>query len=215
MDRRREAGQAVVEFALIGTILLMLTVGVVDAGRAFYQNNAIAAAARYGARWASVVGGTCDHPPTSPTTDWCTQEGNSSVSGQNFWLQPGNVPAQSVGTSCPSDGNQTGFPYYKVSDYLASTTSSGVPTTIVGAIAQRYDTTSSSSNVIVGLLTPGFELSNLKVCIQLGWDSSSSSWLHDTGDTVTVYVYYSFHPAGPLYSSATINLAASSQYVIE
>jgi hypothetical protein len=215
MDRRREAGQAVVEFALIGTILLMLTVGVVDAGRAFYQNNAIAAAARYGARWGSVVGGTCNNPPSSPTTDWCTQEGNTSVSGTTFWLQNGNQPAQSGGTSCPTNGNQTGFPYYRVSDYVASTSTSGTPTTIVGAIAQRYDTTSSSSNVIVGLLTPGFELSSLKVCIQLGWDSSTSSWLHDTGDTVTVYVYYAFHPAGPLFSNATINLAASSQYVIE
>ncbi len=51
MSRRlREAGQSAVEFALVLPILLLLLIGVFDFGRAFYYYNAVANAAREGAR---------------------------------------------------------------------------------------------------------------------------------------------------------------------
>lgn len=56
--RRRTAdrgrGQALVEFALVVPIFLLLIFGLIDLGRATYVNNAMAEAARDGARWGSV-----------------------------------------------------------------------------------------------------------------------------------------------------------------
>jgi Flp pilus assembly protein TadG len=57
MRRHRDdagRGQALVEFALVVPIFLLLVFGLVDLGRAIYVNNAMAEAARDGARWGSV-----------------------------------------------------------------------------------------------------------------------------------------------------------------
>lgn len=55
-DRGQEKsrGQALVEFALIVPIFLLLFFGLIDVGRAVYVNNSLAEAAREGARWGSV-----------------------------------------------------------------------------------------------------------------------------------------------------------------
>src|SRR5689334_15385137 len=98
-----ESGQTVVEFSIIAAALMILTVGLIDVGRAFYQYNAVAAAARYGARWASVVGGTCSpyNGNLSANNDWCNMLGTSSATPQNpFWTAAGNVPVQASGTAC-------------------------------------------------------------------------------------------------------------------
>src|SRR5947209_7043762 len=99
MLRGRDSGQTIVEFAIIGTVLMMLTIGLVDVGRGFYQYNAVSSASHFGSRWAAVVGGTCIIPGSS-TADWCTQQNSpnfrvgqvSTGATQNFWQQTGNVP---------------------------------------------------------------------------------------------------------------------------
>jgi Flp pilus assembly protein TadG len=54
-DRRgRRRGQALVEFALVIPIFLLLLFGVVDFGRLIYMNSTVSQAAREGARLASV-----------------------------------------------------------------------------------------------------------------------------------------------------------------
>jgi Flp pilus assembly protein TadG len=53
-DRTR--GQALVEFALVFPLFVLLLFGLVDLGRLAYINNAIAEAAREGARWGTVQG---------------------------------------------------------------------------------------------------------------------------------------------------------------
>jgi Flp pilus assembly protein TadG len=53
-DRAR--GQALVEFALVFPLFVLLLFGLVDLGRLAYINNAIAEAAREGARWGTVQG---------------------------------------------------------------------------------------------------------------------------------------------------------------
>jgi Flp pilus assembly protein TadG len=58
--RRDERGAVMVEAAIAMTLLLMLTLGFVDFGYAFYQWNAAAKAVQVGARMASVS------PPVSP-----------------------------------------------------------------------------------------------------------------------------------------------------
>lgn len=205
--RQEERGQTMVEFALICTILLTMTVGLVDVGRAFYQYNALAAAARYGARWGAVIGGTCqdENGAVLSSNDWCDQL-QQSTSG--FWQQTGNKPLQG-NASCPNgiSGGFTG--YYTVSNYLSSTA-----TTIVGAIAQRFDSNSSGPNTVAGGLTPGIDLSQMKVCIEMPYTSGGNM---DTrpGSIVKVHVYYPFYPVSTLVTSASLVLTASAQYVIE
>ncbi len=52
--QRVEAGQSLVEFALGLTILILLILGIVDFSRMAYAKNALASAAREGARYATV-----------------------------------------------------------------------------------------------------------------------------------------------------------------
>ena len=55
-----------VEFAFVLPVLFVLTVGLIDVGRAFYHYNTAAHAAREAARFASVWGGSQHHD----TFDW-------------------------------------------------------------------------------------------------------------------------------------------------
>jgi Flp pilus assembly protein TadG len=52
--RRAGRGQALVEFAFVLPIFLLILFGIIDGGRAIYSNNALSQAAREGARWGSV-----------------------------------------------------------------------------------------------------------------------------------------------------------------
>ena len=54
LRRHRSRGQGLAEFALVAPILILLIVGVLDFGRAIYAANAVANAARMGARTAIV-----------------------------------------------------------------------------------------------------------------------------------------------------------------
>jgi Flp pilus assembly protein TadG len=57
-SRRREPGQAVVEFALAITVFLVILMGIVDLGRGIYMYNGVSQAAREIARVTSVHPGT-------------------------------------------------------------------------------------------------------------------------------------------------------------
>jgi hypothetical protein len=199
-----EPGQAMIELAFSLLALLALTAALVDVGRGIYVYNNLSAVARYGARWASVVGGNCRAPLGLSTADWCDQIGAGSGS---FWLQAGNTPLQGAGTSCPGYST-TPADYYTVSSYATST-----GTTIVGAIAKHFDTSSSSYNTLVGNFAPGLDLTQLKVCIAY---TSTGTNGPQPGDTVTVTAYYPFSPAGHLITSlSTIPLTAQAQWQVE
>jgi Flp pilus assembly protein TadG len=58
--RRRTRGQALVEFALVIPIFLLLVFGLLDVGRLVFINNAISQGAREGARYGSVQGRSAD-----------------------------------------------------------------------------------------------------------------------------------------------------------
>ena len=57
-QRKREAGQALVELALVAPVLLALVLGVADFCRAFYASIAVTNAARAGAQYAYAQGYT-------------------------------------------------------------------------------------------------------------------------------------------------------------
>lgn len=88
--KRRHAtrGQAMVEFALVFPILILLLVGIFDLGRVVWANNAISTASREAARLAVVHGGAwsqkCPQGPLDPlwtgdvkTADECGFEPSS------------------------------------------------------------------------------------------------------------------------------------------
>jgi Flp pilus assembly protein TadG len=57
-DRRDERGQALMEFAVVLPVFLVILLGMIDIGRGVWANNTVANAAREAARYASVHGGT-------------------------------------------------------------------------------------------------------------------------------------------------------------
>jgi Flp pilus assembly protein TadG len=83
--RRAERGQAVVEFALIVPILLLIVMGILDFGRVFYTYEALANAAREGARFCAL------HPGDANGT-------KARVAGE----LGGRVTPDLAATSCPS-----------------------------------------------------------------------------------------------------------------
>ena len=131
---RGENGQTLVEFAIISLLLMMLTVGLVDVGRAFYQYNEIANAAGMSARWASVQGGMCadTQTPYETTADWCN---TLTSSGTKFWATRGNYPLQGT-SNCSTSFGTVGTDSYQLSDSTAN-----AATTVVGTVFRRLDTT--------------------------------------------------------------------------
>ncbi len=74
MSGRRDDGQALVEFALILPILLLLILGLFDVARAVWQENTLAFAAREGTRYAQVHGSASASPVA-----YCSSCANSAV----------------------------------------------------------------------------------------------------------------------------------------
>lgn len=186
-------------------MFLMVTVGLVDVGRLIFAYNELGAIARYGSRWGSAVGGACQSNYLNQlpsTNDWCDQ---LSTNSSGFWLQNGNAPLQGAGTSCPAY-TTTPSDWYQVSSYSSSTT-----TTIVGALAKHFDSTSSTRDTIWGAFSPGIDMTKLEACIELSNSSPPSP-----GDHVTIKVYYPFSAAGHLLTNlTTIGVTAQAQWQVE
>ena len=68
--KRHGRGQALVEFALVIPLFLLLLFGLVDLGRAVFVNNSLAEAARDGARHGSVQARAFDDATRSLVEDW-------------------------------------------------------------------------------------------------------------------------------------------------
>ncbi|MHB8397984.1 MAG: TadE/TadG family type IV pilus assembly protein [Candidatus Limnocylindrales bacterium] len=75
MRRRRQCGQALVEFALAVTVFLLLLMGVVDLGRGIYMYNGVSQAAREIARVASVHPGSTLGTSAQAASVIATQQG--------------------------------------------------------------------------------------------------------------------------------------------
>lgn len=65
-------GTAAVEFAVIAPIFLLLVAGIIEFGQAFRIQHTLSTAARYGARSASIAGGT-NAKVTSDVRDQCVR----------------------------------------------------------------------------------------------------------------------------------------------
>jgi hypothetical protein len=178
-----------------------VTAGLVDVGRAIFAYNEISAVARYGARWGAVVGGTCSQPLGTSTSDWCNQIGGQSGT---FWNQDGNRSLQGAGAECPAY-SVTPADWYTVSSYIGTSA-----TTIVGALANHFDSSSTTRSTIVGRYVPGLDLTKLHVCIELSHSAPPAP-----GDAVTVDIYYPFAPAGGLIFNRNVDLESEAQWEVE
>ena len=66
--RRREHGQALVEFSMVAIVFFILVFGMIDVGRAVWNYNTLAQATREGTRYA-IVHGADSTTPTGPVDD--------------------------------------------------------------------------------------------------------------------------------------------------
>jgi Flp pilus assembly protein TadG len=89
--RKPSRGQALVEFALVLPLFLLLLFGLVDVGRVVFINNSLAEAARDGARWGSVQGRSGD------------VAGRTSIAAATMDRMNG-VPAPTVTVICEREG---------------------------------------------------------------------------------------------------------------
>ena len=127
-------------------------------------------------------------------------------SGSNFWAQTGTVPLQGNGVKCPAYTDPTGpASYYTVGSFVNSSA-----TSIVGAIAQHFDSSDSSTSFVHGI-TAGLTLSQLRVCSQTTNTAADQS----PGDYVGVTIYYHFSPINGLVARGGFDMVSSSQYVVE
>jgi hypothetical protein len=69
-QQRHGRGQALVEFALVIPLFLLIIFGLVDLGRAVFVNNSLAEAARDGARYGSVQARAFNDATRSDVEDW-------------------------------------------------------------------------------------------------------------------------------------------------
>jgi Flp pilus assembly protein TadG len=106
--QRRQRGATLPETALILTVLLALTFGVIDFGRAAYAYAFVAQLAREGSRWAMVRGGQCSK------LDNCNA-GQSQIQTYVRGLSegatnPNNITVTATWPKCPpgSSGNSPG-----------------------------------------------------------------------------------------------------------
>lgn len=92
--KRAQAGVTTVEFALIGTLLMVIVFGIIEFGRALFVMNALTEATRRGARMA-VVCPVGDPKPASVAVFDNGAGGSAVVSG----LTTGNVQVQYLNSS--------------------------------------------------------------------------------------------------------------------
>jgi Flp pilus assembly protein TadG len=95
-----EGGQAIVEFALMLPLFLLLVTGIIDLSRAVWEENTLAYAAREGTRYA-IVHGSGSTTPSGPCTN--CNDANITAVVQAAAVGVGNVTAT---TNYPDGINQ-------------------------------------------------------------------------------------------------------------
>ncbi len=99
----RDGAQALVEFALVLPVLLLLIVGLFDVGRAVQEENTLAYAAREGTRYAIVHGSSSASP-----IPYCSSCANADVTSAVDKAAVGVSGPISVTISYPDGDNKRG-----------------------------------------------------------------------------------------------------------
>ncbi len=102
-ERRSEQAQALVEFAFVLPVLLMLIVGLFDVGRAVQQSTTLSFAAREGSRYAIVHGSSSSSP-----VPYCSSCTNSTITSVVQNAAIGVTGALTVTVAYPDGDNRRG-----------------------------------------------------------------------------------------------------------
>jgi hypothetical protein len=102
----RDQGQALIEFALIIPVLLMLILGLFDLGRAVVEENTLAFAAREATRYAIVHGS--NHPVVADRIPACTSCENATIT-QVVQNNAVGVPGVTAIVNYPDGNNDRGM----------------------------------------------------------------------------------------------------------
>ncbi len=106
---RREGGQALAEFALVGIVFFLLVFGMIDVGRAVMNYNTLAEATREGTRYA-IVHGAASADPSGPGSSYYTApNSDTNVTGIVEKFASGlDVTRLTVEAEWPEGTNQAG-----------------------------------------------------------------------------------------------------------
>jgi hypothetical protein len=182
--RRAPRGRTLVEFALVLTVFMVVTVGLIDGLRVIFYYSQVQEAAREGARWGSVqVARAVNGDPAQ--IPWGT------------FAFRGNTP----GTYCePTPCASGSGPFYSLTSYRTITATPAVTASIVGAASlastaeDLKQATITISTTIPQTATEPIQTSNLL-----------------TNAPVTVTVQYPFKPIlGMVFGGVTIKLKGTS-----
>lgn len=111
---RRRAGQALVEFALVVPLFLLLVLGVIEGGRLVFTYHEVSAAAKEGARYAAAHGCKAATPVATAAAveehilavTPGLEAGALTVSAQ--WTADGGVPPEPYDPNCQGQANRPG-----------------------------------------------------------------------------------------------------------
>lgn len=101
---RNDRAQALVETALVLPLLLLLIVGLFDAGRAIWLSNTLATAVREGTRY-GIVHGALSSAPTGPGAASYTPPDTDTLITAQVRKYAGGVPSNLTVLSIWPDGN--------------------------------------------------------------------------------------------------------------
>src|SRR5262249_54909419 len=114
---RKQSGQALVELALMATILLWFALGTLDFGRIFYTSLGLTNAAREGARRATLLAPACNVASVRPV-----------VRAEQAGLFPASVSDSVIGLSCATDRMTvtiTDYPFEPITPFIANALGNG------------------------------------------------------------------------------------------
>ena|SRR6476646_548296 len=148
--RRHSKGQSLAEFALVIPLFLVMLFGIIDIGRVIWANDALANAAREGARYASVTGSSLI-TPTSTKNDIKAYTRNYAIAAGtnvNVTVCYSAVTNSSATSGCTGDNDQSGVTNDRGSLVTVQVTST-VPILTGALLGMGAFTVSGTSTVLV------------------------------------------------------------------
>lgn len=143
--RRDERGQAIVEFAMVGSVALMLLFGIVEIGRAMYTYHLVSNAARIGSRYAIVRGATCSQTSPSGTC----QATSDSIQTYVKSVSPGIDTSQLTVSTTYGTSDGCSDPTFESNLCLVTVTASYNFKFLVPLVSSAAVTMSSTSKMVI------------------------------------------------------------------
>jgi Flp pilus assembly protein TadG len=161
---RRDEGQALVEFALVAPVLILILFGIIDFGRALNYLNAETNLANVGARYASVIGTQSSNPicPACPSATYGCTSGSASPTLFAYVQCQAQIDSNALAsgmTVCLSDQTSSGsytsgdavqvtvtYPYNYLS--MIAKVSNKTTVTLTSSATMMLESTASTSSWI-------------------------------------------------------------------